>query len=335
MDGGAGASAIPVYNKFVELAKAMRPEYISMIMPSRWFSGGRGLDNFRANMLADKRMALLYDFIDAHTVFSDVEIKGGICFFLWNSKWNKKCTINTYTPDLEKPILEKRYLQEVGDSIFIRDPRLLRIKESVTKNRLKYGEPTFDTIVSSMRPYGLRGDFFKNPSKYKLPNVENKQVTNGITILGLNENLRRTKKYVPLNYPLPIRTGIETYKIFIPRNWGTGKLQDCYYKTYLAEPNEVCTETFIQVYPFENKEERDNCNKYMQTKFFRIIICIKKQDQSAGKDVYSFVPLPDFTTKSEIKWSLPIADLDIILYKRYGILPDEIQFIEKNIKGME
>jgi len=191
MDGGARASAIPVYNKFVELAKAMRPEYISMIMPSRWFSGGRGLDNFRANMLTDKRMALLYDFIDAHTVFSDVEIKGGICFFLWNSKWNKKCTINTYTPDLEKPILEKRYLQEVGDSIFIRDPRLLRIKESVTKNRLKYGEPTFDTIVSSMRPYGLRGDFFKNPSKYKLPNVENKQVTNGITILGLNENLRR------------------------------------------------------------------------------------------------------------------------------------------------
>lgn len=186
-----------------------------------------------------------------------------------------------------------------------------------------------------MKPYGLRGDFFKNPHKYNLPSISSKKNRDGITIIGLGDSQRREKRYAHRDYPLPIKNGLESYKIFIPRNWGTGKLQDSNYSTYLAEPYEACTETFVQVFPFDNVEERDNCNKYMKTKFFRIVVSIRKQDQGAGKDVYQFVPLQNFTKDSDIDWSKSIKEIDAQLYAKYGLTNEEIQFIESMIKPMD
>lgn len=334
MDGGAGASAVPVYNKFVTISKSLSSHYISLIMPARWYSGGRGLDEFRQNMIDDKRMVVLHDFVNAQFIFSNVEIKGGICYFLWDSKWNKECNISTHITN-EEVIKSKRYLNNNNDTIFIRDPRILTIKNLVTSYREKYKEKTFDTIVSAMKPYGLRGDFFKNPRRYNLPPISKEPIVDGIVIVGLGENMKRTKRYVPKDYPLPSVTGIETYKIFIPRNWGTGKLQDTTFKTYLAQPYEICTETFVQVFPFNSIEERDNCNKYIQTKFFRIMVSTIKQDQGAGKDVYSFVPLQDFTENSDINWTKTVTEIDQQLYSKYGLSKDDIKFIEKEIKPME
>lgn len=335
MDGGAQASAMPIYNKFVDISKQLFPNYISLIMPARWYTGGRGLDNFRKSMIEDKRMEKLFDFVDSHQVFSNVEIKGGICYFLWNKGWHSECTITTYVTDMETPLVDRRYLKDNNEDLFIRDPRIMHIKNRVSEKRKLLKENTFDTIVSSMKPYGLRGDFFKDPSKYNLPPISDKKMQGGIVIIGLGDSLRREKRYVPMSYPLPLRSGLDSYKIFIPRNWGTGKLQDGVYKTYCAGPYEVCTETFVQVYPFNNAEERDNCNKYMHTKFFRVMVSIRKQDQGAGKDVYQFVPLLNFTSQSDIDWSKSVEDIDKQLYAKYGLTENEIQFIESMIKPMD
>lgn len=335
MDGGNGASAIPIYNKFVELSKKVKPQYISLIMPARWYTGGRGLDTFRKNMLEDRHISLLHDYMDGRAIFSNVEIKGGICYFLWDLNWEKECTVISHTTENIKPIIEKRYLKDNDDDIFIRDPRLLKLKNKIQNQRLLYKETTFDSIMSSMRPYGLRGDFFKKPSKYNLPEVSTNIIEGGITIIGLDEKLHRVKKYADINYPLPFNTGLDKYKIFIPRNWGTGKLCDTTFKTYLAKPFDSCTETFIQIYPFENKADRDNCNKYLHTKFFRMCVSIRKQDQGASKDVYSFVPLQNFKDDSDINWSESIAEIDKQLYAKYGLTDGEITFIESMIKPME
>ena len=329
MDGGAGASAMPIYNKFVEISKLIKPMYISLIMPSRWFSGGRGLDDFRKDMIEDKRIRLLHDYINGRECFPNVEIKGGVCYFLWYQKWDKECTIVSHFDD--EVATTTRFLRENDDDIFIRDYRLVGIKDKVQKSSYK----SFITLVSSMKPYGLRGDFFKDASKYNLPPVKEIKGSHDITIYGLDQQLHRVKRYVTSNYPFPQKDGIDKYKIFIPRNYGTGRLDDITYKTILAEPGSACTETFIQISPFDNSFERDNCNRYMSTKFFRTLVGIRKQDQGAGRDVYRFVPLQDFTSSSDIDWSLSIAEIDAQLYKKYGLSDAEIAFIEKMIKPME
>ncbi|MBR1840396.1 MAG: Eco57I restriction-modification methylase domain-containing protein [Prevotella sp.] len=335
MDGGAGASAMPVYNKFVEISKLLQPKYTSLIMPARWYAGGRGLDSFRKEMLEDKHIQVLYDYVNGKTIFNNVEIKGGICYFLWNRSWLGKCKVHSHVMDMEQEIVRERFLKNGEDYVFIRDPRLLELKNKVTEIRILLKEKTFDTMVSSMKPYGLRGDFFKDPSKYNLPPISGTNIQDGITIVGLGDNLRRKKMYVKKNYPIPNREGMDKYKIFVPRNMGTGKYEDMIFTTYLANPYEICTETFVQVYPFNNALERDNCNSYLRTKFFRMILCARKMDQGTSKEVYSFVPLQDFTENSDIDWSKPIKEIDTQLYKKYKLTEEEINFIESMIKPME
>ncbi len=333
MDGGAQASATPVYNHFVNIAKKIKPSYISMIMPARWYSGGRGLDDFREDMLSDKRIAMIHDFVNGREIFPNVEIKGGICYFVWYKEWNAECTIFSHCPCEGKDdeiIKSTRFLCEEGDDIFIRDPRLLSIKKKLSQHKYV----PLSTLVSEMRPYGLRGDFFKDPNKYGLPSIRTTLQDNDITIWGLDEKQHRVKRYVSMDYPLPKKKGIETYKIFIPRNFGSGQLQDNVFTTIKASPNEICTETFVQISPFSTYEEMERCDKYLKTKFARITIGIRKQDQGAGRDVYRFVPVQDFTMTSDIDWGQSIVNIDKQLYKKYGLNKEEQEFIEKMIKPM-
>ena len=328
LDGGNAASAVPVYNRFVDLAKSMGPGFISMIMPARWYTGGRGLDKFRNATLADRHFATLHDFYNARDLFSNVEIKGGICYFLWNKQWNEVCHVYSHTAEGET--LESfRFLKKNDLDIFIRDPRVLSILEKVLAQRKARKEKKFDTIVSEMRPYGIRGDFFKDPSKYGLPRVSKKNIPGGITMVGLNEKTKRVLRYAPADYPLPKRTGLNDYKLFIPRNWGVGSMYDKPFKSYKAGPNEMCTETFLQVFPFSPAEARDHCDKYMQTKFFRLLVSIRKQDQGGKCEVYAYVPLPDFTAQSEVDWTQSVAMIDQQLYKKYGLTAQEIGLVEK------
>jgi hypothetical protein len=331
IDGGAGASATPVYNKFVDIAKLISPYYISLIMPARWYSGGKGLDSFRDTMIKDRHVEILHDYLNGKDCFNNVEIKGGVCYFLWDSKWNDKCTIFTHISNDEDVVSSKRFLKEEGDDIFIRDSKLVEIRDMVDKNNFV----PFSDIISAMKPYGLRGDFFMDQKKYNLPAISNTKIKDGITIFGLDEKQQRVKKYIKANYPLPKKDGLDKYKIFIPRNYGSGRLEDNTFTTIVANPKEICTETFIQIYPFINITDAENCNKYLKTKFVRLLIGVRKQDQGAGRNVYKYVPLQDFTKKSDIDWSKSVAEIDKQLYAKYQLTDDEISYIEKMIKPME
>ncbi len=193
---------------------------------------------------------------------------------------------------------------------------------------------SFSTIVSVMKPYGLRGDFFKEQTKYGLPPIKMNYEDGDITIWGLDEKQHRVKRYVSLDYPLPKTVGLDAYKIFIPRNFGSGRLEDNVFTTIKAAPNEICTETFVQIAPFATYDEMGNCDKYVKTKFVRLLIGIRKQDQGAGRDVYLYVPLQDFTESSDIDWNKSIEEIDKQLYTKYNLTDDETSFIESMIKPM-
>ena len=316
MDGGAGASAVPIYNHFVNEAKELTQGYVSMIMPSRWMTGGRGLDDFRQSMITDRRISRLFDFYNANECFDNVEIKGGICYFLWDKDHDGPCHIYTKSHNGYEQE-SQRLLKDGDENIFIRDSKLIQIKNKVAK----LGEESFETIVSSMKPYGIRGDFFKNPAKYGLPPIKSKKSEGDITIIGLDDRLRRTRRYVKSDYPLPNRELLENIKLFAPRNYGTGRMGDLPSNLEYAMPYEACTETFVQIGPFNSIDEAKNCEAYMRTKLFTVLVGIRKQDQGAGKAVYHYAPLQDFS----IRWT------DEMLYKKYGISKEEQEYIEQII----
>lgn len=318
-DGGAQASAIPIYNKFVDIAKKLNPQFLCMIIPARWMTGGRGLDEFRKEMINDKSIQYLYDFANSSDCFTGVEIKGGVCYFLRNTNYEGKCTIFRHT---DKGTREsKRYLVEEGDTIFVREDWLISIKNKVNIS----ASTSFDKIVSSMRPYGLRGDVFKNPYKYHLPAMSELPQKGYYSVLGLN-NLKREYRYIPRDYPLPTNNpSLNKWKLFVTRNWGIGSFDDIPSKPVVAGPGELCTETFIEFGPFESKEEVENVLSYLKTKFFRAMVAIRKQDQGSSKAVYHYVPIQDFTKP----WT------DEELYAKYGLTDEEIAFIESMIKPME
>ena len=318
-DGGAQASAIPIYNEFIEQAKKLNPNYLCMIIPARWMTGGRGLNQFRYNMIHDKSIEVLHDFANANDCFQGVEIKGGVCYFLRNRNYKGKCKVYRHQ---DKEIREsERYLVEDGDEIFVREDRLISIKNKVGVTE----KNSFENIVSSMKPYGLRGDIFKDPSKYNLPPMSNVEQTGFYKVLGL-ENLKRTYKFIPQNYPLPVKNeSLGKWKLFITRNWGAGSFDDLPSSPVVAGPGELCTETFIEFGPFDTEKEAQNVLSYLKTKFFRALVAIRKQDQGASKAVYHYVPLQDF--------SKPWTDEE--LYEKYNLTQEEIDFIESMIKPMD
>ena len=320
-DGGAQASAKPIYHLFIEQAQKLKPRFLTMIIPARWYTGGKGLDKFRDNMINDKRIRILHDYVDASECFSGVEIKGGVCYFLWDKDYSGECEIFKHKGNEIE--ISRRYLVEKGVKIFIRENKLISIMRKVWANN-KIEKDSFETIISSTKPYGLRSDFFKNPSKYGMPKIRETTLGGDLRILGLDGS-KRVYRYISQNYPLPKRDLLYNYKIFIPRNVGNGEFGDFTPTTVVASPKDLCTETFVQAGPFQSINEANNADNYIRTKFFRALISIRKQDQGASKAVYHFVPLQDFSES----WT------DEKLYKKYGLTEDEIAFIESMIRPME
>ena len=198
-DGGAQASATPIYHLFVNTAKKLNPHFITMILPSRWMTGGKGLDKFRNSMIHDKHIRVLHDFMDSSDCFTGVEIKGGVCYFLWDRDNEDKCDI--YRHDKDKTTQSNRYLVEQGDSIFIRYNELIEIKNKVWNKE----KVSFSNIVSAMKPYGLRGDVFKDIAKYGLPPLSKTPIAGGYKILGLDGAKRAFRIYLKItHYPKQI-----------------------------------------------------------------------------------------------------------------------------------
>ena len=307
MDGGAGASAIPVYNKFVELAKAMRPEYISMIMPSRWFAGGRGLDVFRETMLKSKQMKAIHDFPNATEVFPNIEIKGGVNYFLWDKNYKGDCFIKTYEGGRCVSAL-KRPLKEKDTDVFIRHNEAISIIRKVRD----FKEKSFNEIVSSLKPFGLR-TFFRGEETYFKDSVK-VYVNGGIDYIN-KKDITQNQKWV------------DEYKVFIGRAYGAGEGFPHQILNYpiLGEPNTCCTETYLVIGPFLDEKKCLNVMSYIKTKFFRFLVLAIKNTQDAPKRVYQFVPQQDF----DEEWT------DEKLYKKYRLTPEEIAYIEKMIRPME
>ena len=319
-DGGAQASAKPIYQLFIQQAKKLNPRFLTMIIPARWMTGGKGLDEFRDEMIHDRQISILHDFADSSECFNGVDIKGGVCYFLWERKTSNKC--KCYRHDINGVSLSKRYLVEGDDDIFIRQNELVSIKYKVKLLE----EDTFDSIVSASKPYGLRAETMVNARKYGLPSFSNEPLKNGYKVLGLLENKRRGWKYIPRNYPIPKKNhSLNKYKVFIAEAYGCGEIGEIPSTPVLSTPGQLCTETFLEIGPFDSKLQASNVIKYISTKFFRALVGIQKQTQHTTAKVYRFVPLQDFSKT----WT------DEELYKKYNLSKNEIDFIETMIKPME
>ena len=304
-DGGAQASAIPLYHKFIEQSKKLNPRYLSMITPSRWFSGGKGLDSFRSEMLNDDRIRIIHDYIDANDCFPGVQIKGGVNYFLWNRDNKGECEISTHIggeidSTSERPLLEK------NSNVFIRYNQAIPIFRKIQE----YNEDRFNSLISSRKPFGLTTSF----------KGESNAFNNSIKIYQ-NKGIGYIKKEEVLQN----HDWIDMHKVIAPYAVGSGDSKVDLIKPIYSEPGSCCSETYIVFGPTENKKEAENIISYIKTKFFHFMVTLKKNTQHATKGAYQFVPMQDFSES----WT------DEKLYKKYGLDEKEIAFIESMIRPME
>ena len=324
MDGGHGSSSKSIYNEFVTISQKIAPLYISMIMPSRWMTGGKGLDAFRDMMINDKRIQIMHDFMEASALFSNVQIEGGICYFLWNSRYSKPCMY--YSHSAFEVNMVERYLNSNDSDVVIRDAGILNILDKV----LALKEESFADFVLPRNPFGVYD--------YESYLVDHKE-TNSLKLFGRFENVRTTL-FLSNDYVVNKNKDIaKHWKVFVSKADGAaGQIGNpipakIIGKAVIGDKETICTETFLAIGPFSSKQECINIVKYAETKFFRIMVGIRK-NKNMTRDTYKFVPLQDFTSQSDIDWSVSIPEIDEQLYQKYGLSDDEIAFIEKMIKPM-
>jgi hypothetical protein len=328
MDGGAQASAGPIYNHFVEIAKKIAPTTISMIMPSRWYSGGKGLDDFRSNMLNDKHIAVLHDFLNPEEVFPNTNIRGGICYFLWNKEYDNEVSLTKVVTHQTNSTQVSIYrsLKNINADTFIRHGAAISI---INKTSEISTIESFAEHVSVLRPFGFRG-YFVNNEKFR---SSNEGLLDPIICYGKGKKIG----YIERSEVLVKQEWINNYKVFTPRanNIGT-ELNDDNLNTFIGVPGTVCTESYIVLGADLNldKKSANNLSLYFTTKFVRFLHSLAKASQDATSKTYKFVPLQNFTKSSDIDWSKPIQEIDQQLYTKYGLTDEEVAFIESMIKPM-
>lgn len=302
-DAGDSTGASPIYQLFVEQAKKLDPKYISMIIPSRWFAGGKGLDEFRANMLADKRLSHLVDYHDAWDCFPGVEIKGGVCYFLWNANHNGPCSVTPIVSGKVLPTME-RDLNEFD--VLIRHHEQV----SVLKKVLDKNETSIESSISRQKPFGFRTNF-KDFTAEPFPGC--------VKIFARDAIGYISRSLVEVNYDW-----IDKYKVIVSRSFNGGYKfpHQIINKPIVTEPGTICTETYIVLGLFDTKEEAENLAAYVRTKFFRFMVSIRKVSQDNPRDRFAYVPKLDFRHK----WT------DAILYEKYDVSKDEQSFIDSIVR---
>lgn len=320
-DGGFGKSAAPIYHRFVEQAKALDSRYLSMVIPARWFSGGKGLDEFRESMLEDGRLRIIEDFLSAADVFPGVGLKGGVCYFLWDRDHPGSCQVATHFKDwpvstAERPLLEK------GADIFIRFNEGLSVLQKIASTESGKSDSLaipddkrFDKLVSSRKPFGLTTTFKGKKTK---ANGDLKIYQNG------------GSGYVPKESISTGRQFVDKWKIYVGRAApGTGNRDTYPHKIistpFLGEPDSISSETYLCIGPFDSKAEAESALSYMSCRLMRFLILLHKPSQDTTRKVYTFVPTQDWSKR----WT------DEALYEKYGITEEEIEFIEKIVRPMD
>ncbi len=305
-DGGYGRSASPIYHKFVQQAKKLNPRFITMIIPARWFSGGKGLDDFREEMLNDNRVRVLVDYPDSTECFPGVDLSGGVCYFLWKRDYQGDCTVKSViegnTSVMERPLLEE------GGNTFIRYNEAV----SILRKIVKHGEKPFDTFVSARKPFGF---------STQVNNLKRNEFPESVKVYSYNKTGYVKRSQVPQNH-----SWIDKYKVYISKAYGE-RIATSYWvlgKPFLGEPRTCCSETYLVIGPSASKRKAKNIMSYIQSRFFRFLVLLNKPSQDATKRVYAFVPMQDFNEA----WT------DEKLYKKYGLDEDEIAFIESMVRPM-
>jgi hypothetical protein len=320
-DGGFGTSAAPIYQHFVEQAKALEPRYLLMIIPARWFAGEKGLDEFREAMLSDDRLRSIEDYLSASDVFPGVGLKGGVCYFLWDRDNPGLCQVSTHFKDwpvstATRPLLEK------GADVFIRFNEGLSILKKVVAvetgqtNSLALPEnKRFDQLVSSRKPFGLdttfKGKTIKDADDLMIYQnggtgyIARNEVSTGIHFID--------KWKIFMGYAAPGTGNKDTYPHRIIST------------PFIGEPGSISSETYLCVGSFDSRSEAESALSYLSCRLTRLLVLLHKPSQHITRKVYSFVPAQNWTRR----WT------DNDLYAKYDISASEIEFIEKVVRPMD
>ena len=308
--GTSTAQAIPLYDKFVQQAIKLSPRYLSMIIPSRWFAGGMGLDKFRESMLSDRRIRRIVDYPNAKDCFSGISIGGGVCYFLWDKSYDGDCLFTNISNG--KPTTLERNLSEF--------PVFVRYNEAVSIIKKVYAksEPMLSTIISSLSPFGIgsaeRGksapsnsDDLRLLSSKGYGYVERSLITQGISYVG--------KWKVAISKVTSEHAGE-------PDKDGKFKVLS---KIVLLKPKDICTFSYFIVGCEDTEQTAKNILLYLSTNFARFLLLQAVSSINISKEKFRFVPIQDF--------SKPWTDAE--LYAKYNLTDEEIAFIESMIKPME
>lgn len=318
--GGTGSSATPIYNKFVDLAKLLNPNNVSMIIPAKWYTGGKGLDEFRANMLNDKQLIKLFDYEDSRDCFPTVDIAGGVCYFLWNKGSDNKCVVTSILGSFRNE--STRYLNE--HDTFIRNQKVLDIINKV-KSQTFTGFLSQTVYVS--KPFGIRSFQRGFPAK----------PGRNISLFGSDGITYMEEKDVPQNKEI-----VDKWKVIMSKasaehagQTDANGRKRIVSRLEVLPPYTICTESYLLLDIFDNEEEAQNLKKYIRTCFTRFLLASILITQNIVRDKFKFVPIQNYKNNSDIDWSQSIPDIDRQLYTKYNLSDDEIAFIEKMIKPMD
>ena len=309
LDGGNNASAMPVYQHFVNAARLMKPQYISMIMPSRWSVSGRGLDTFRESMLTDKHFCKMFDFRNGGDCFPGIRIGGGVCYILWNIKYNDDRIEITNMPMTMPSQLRPK--KEFGLDFLIRD----NIVRSIIYKVFENGEPKMSSLSFSQKPFGFRTNFmgFKDSGEIKIYTKKDKE---GFGYVSRDEVTKNAEF-------------IDEWKVVTSRSTSVPEEDNGQVlravQTFISEPGSVVTESYVVVASFNQEQLAKNCLSYLKTKFFRILCQVTIVSPDVSARTFDLVPVQDFTRS----WT------DADLYEKYGLTETEISFIESMIKPMK
>lgn len=317
-DGGAGASAKPIYNQFVNVSKELAPTYLCIIMPSRWMAGGKGLDGFRNAMLNDKHIAELHDFMHPEDVFPNTNNRGGVCYFMRNANYdNTEHKVKIVTHYENYSHTAQRSLKTDDLDIFVRDSQAINILDKVV-NTIHF--QSISTIISARKPFGFESQIIKTSIFHDTrDNMD-------IPILCYGKAARIG--YIELSEIHSHSEWIDKWKVYVPESNNIGtELNDDNQNSFVGAPGTICTETYLVVGAELDltQEKASNLSNYLRTRFARFLLSLAKISQHGTGKTYRFIPLQDFSKS----WT------DAELYAKYGLTAEEIDFIESKIKPME
>ena len=303
-----GTRDIPIYHRFVDQAKNLEPRFLVMVIPSRWMATGLGLKDFRESMLTDRRIREIVDYERMDQVFPGVDFEGGACYFLWDRDHEGLCNITTVTGEGNIGPIE-RSLDEFD--ILVRDSRSI----SILKKVQALEEDSITSILSADKEFGWTSNFSGFHEKQK----------SGDVALHYNRRGKRLIGWIARKDVTKSANLIDKWKVMVPAAYGERGARPAKIlgPTFIASSPSVCTQTYL-FFHIGSQSEAESISSYMETRFFRFIVSLRKITQHATRATYTWVPVQNW----DRKWT------DEMLYKKYGITQEEVSFINSMIRPM-